>query len=412
MPSTTAQGGPAGAAPASSQECRTSFGEDLRDILDFNTWRPGDDLAAEYPRIEREVREALAAETELQRRTRHELFPRLFDPTVGPASAGAYAANMDVLKLIHRGLLFNGGVEACDGTVHVHDTLPLTIYQIGVGLVSYRGDRGTWHHRLFRRDLRLRGGDPIEEALQALERRDRRAALNHSTPGDRLGELARNTLMQYAERAALVQRSNAVWCMGHGNPVTYELLTGADVLELMLAGTAVLRELVEKRRKFVFVASEPREHLLLTLGQALPPLHYAVVDTLDNRLRGWFHQRRFTLESADALSWDGEPLEPTEWIPRFLERVASQVAVGVYRATATAPAQLFYAHVEHVHTAAHVVLADSMFQEQRGFPLLIDLAHHLCAGVFGGSLRHLTETAYAAAGAPWRYFSERTTRGD
>jgi hypothetical protein len=40
---------------------------------------------------------------------------------------------------------------------------------------------------------------------------------------------------------------------------------------------------------------------------------------------------------------------------------------------------------------------------------LIDLAHDLCQAVFGGSLRHLTETAYAAAGAPWRYISERMT---
>jgi hypothetical protein len=414
MPITTAPGGPTRAAPTpvSSQDFRDSFGVDLREVLDVGTWRSGDDLAAEYPRIEREVREALAAETDIERRTRHHVFPKLFDPAVGPPGAGAYAANLDALKLIHRGLLFNGGVEACDGTVHRHDTLPLTIYQVGVGLVSYRGDRGTWHHRLFRRDLRQRGGDPVEEALQALERRSQRAALNHSTPSDRLGELAHHTLMQYAERAVLLYRSTAVWRMGHGNPVTYELLTGADMLELMLAATAVLRELIEKQRKFVFVASEPREHLLLTLGQALPPLHYAIVDTLDNRLRGWFHQRRFTLESAGELTWDGEPLAPTEWIPRFLERVASQVAVGVYRASRTAPAQLFYAHVEHAHTAAHIVLADSMFQEQRGFPLLIDLAHHLCAGVFGGTLRYLTETAYAAAGAPWRYFSERTTRGD
>ena len=30
--------------------------------------------------------------------------------------------------------------------------------------------------------------------------------------------------------------------------------------------------------------------------------------------------------------------------------------------------------------------------------------------VFGGSLQSLTETAYAAAGAPWRYMSERSSR--
>ena len=76
--------------------------------------------------------------------------------------------------------------EACDGTVRTHDTLPLTIYQVGVSLVSYRGDQGTWQHRLFRRDLRERGGDPVEEVLQALDRRAQRAALNHEASGDPL----------------------------------------------------------------------------------------------------------------------------------------------------------------------------------------------------------------------------------
>ncbi len=180
----------------------------------------------------------------------------------------------------------------------------------------------------------------------------------------------------------------------------------------MVAATGVLRELIERYRKFVFVASEPRELLPLTIGQALPPLHYAFVGTLAERLENWFQQRRFTMEAAGELFWDGESITPPEWIPRFIERVASQVVVGVYRASVMAPAQLFYAHVDHAHFAAHLVLADSMFQEERGFPLLIDLAHHVCDSVFGGSLRHMTETAYAAAGAPWRYLSERTTRHD
>ena len=78
------------------------------------------------------------------------------------------------------------------------------------------------------------------------------------------------------------------------------------------------------------------------------------------------------------MLWDGEPLAPSEWIPRFIERVASQVVVGLYRASVLAPAQLFYAHRDHAHFAAHIVLADSMFQEERGFPLLIDLADHVC----------------------------------
>jgi hypothetical protein len=388
---------------------RECFGEDLAAVLDVGSWRPGGDLAQEYPRIEREVREAIAQEDEAQRRIRTEVFPKLMDPAAAPG-CGVFKADWNVLGLIHRGLLFNGGVEACDGTVQVHDTLPLTIYQIGVSLVSYAGDQGTWQQRLYRRDLRQRGEYTVEHVFQMLERRAQRAALNHGTPGDQLGGLARKAVMDYAERAILLEQSSAVWRMGHGNPVTYELLTGADILELMVAGTSVMRELIEQRRKFVYVASEPREPLLLTIGQALPPLHYAFVGTLAERLGGWFQQRRFTLETAGDLLWDGEPIAPPEWIPRFIDRVASRVVVGLYRASALAPAQLFYAHADHAHSAAHVVLADSMFQEERGFPLLIDLAHHVCDSVFGGSLRHMTETAYAAAGAPWRYFSERTTR--
>jgi hypothetical protein len=391
---------------------REAFGEELRQALDIDTWHTGWDPAHEWARIEGEVREVVAREDEHQRLTRSRLFPMLFDPEAGVPGGGVYDADRDVLRLIQRGLLFNGGVEACDGTVHVHDTLPLTIYQVGVSLVSYRGDRGTWHHRLFRRDLRQRGGDPLEETFEELERRSRRSALNHDSPADQLGGLARKALMDYAERAILLHRSPAVWRLGHGNPVTYELLTGAGIREVMAAGLDVLRGLIEGHRKFVFVASEPRERMLLTLGQALRPLQYAIVSRLDDRLRGWFHQRRFIAEGDGELSWDGERLSAAAWIPRFLERVASQVVVGLYRATRTAPAQLFYAHADHAHLAAHLVLANSVFQEHRGFPLLTDLAHHVCRAVFGGSLQALTESAYAAAGAPWRYFSERMTRAD
>jgi hypothetical protein len=388
---------------------RESFGEDLTQVLDVATWQSGRDPAGEYARIEREVRDAVAQQTGHERRIRDEVFPKLFNPPYAAPGGGVFAADYGAVERVQRGLLFNGGVETCDASLHVHDTLPLTIYQIGVSLVSYCGDQGTWQQRLFRRDLRRQGGDPVEETLQALERSADRAALNHATPSDRLGELARKTIMDYAERAILLHRARGVWRMGHGNPLTYELLTGADILELMEAGTRVMRGLIEGYRRFVFVASEPRDRFLLNIGQALLPLEYAVVCTLEDRVRNWFKQRRFTAEGE--LSWDGEPLTAAEWIPRFLERVASQVLVGVYRASAYAPAQLFYAHRDHAHLAAHIVLADSVLQEHRGFPLLIDLAHHVCDSVFGGSLNHMTETAYAAAGAPWRYFSERTTRG-
>jgi hypothetical protein len=394
------------ATEIAARDVHDGFGEALEEILNINAWRTGWDVAGEYAYLQGMVHEALRSENEVQRHVRLHIFPRLREK-----GGGVYNARPDVLQAIHTGLLFNGGVEACDGTVQVHDTLPLTIYQVGISLVSYRGDQGTWHQRLFRRDLRHKLADPIAELTELLERRSRRAALNHATPSDRLGELARKTVMDYAERAVLLYRSEAIWRMGHGNPITYELLTGAGILELMVASTRVLRELIAGYQKFVFVASEPRELLLQTIGQALLPGQYAAVWTLEDTLRHWLHQRRFAVDVGGRIPWDEDDLlPPAEWIPRFLEEIASQVVVGVYRASAFAPAHLFYAHKDHVHYAAHLVLADSMLQDHRGFPLLIDLADHVCTSVFGRSLNALTETAYASAGAPWRYFSERQTR--
>ncbi len=156
----------ADAADVSPQDFRDRFGEDLLAALDVETWSTGWDLAGEYPRIAREVRAALRSETDAQRRTREHLFPLLRE-----RGGGVYDARREVLEAVHQGLLVRGGVEACDGTVAVHDTLPLTVYQIGVSLVSYRGDQGTWHQRLFRRDLREPAGHPVPELAELLERR-------------------------------------------------------------------------------------------------------------------------------------------------------------------------------------------------------------------------------------------------
>jgi hypothetical protein len=198
--------------------------------------------------------------------------------------------------------------------------------------------------------------------------------------------------------------------MGIGNPITYEVLTGGGNPELMVQGTSVLRQLIEERQRFVFVATEPRDFLLRTIGQGLLPWHFAIVQPLSEQIDTWFHQRRFTVGVGERLTWDGEFISAAEWIPRFIKRVASKVVVGLFRASDWAPPQLFYAHEDHADLAAHIVLADAMLQEHRGSPLLADLAGHVCTSVFGSTLEKLAETAYSAAGAPWRYTVGRSPR--
>lgn len=390
------------------------FGEELTRTLDLTTWSDGEDLGEVYNRVASEVQEAVEREDEVRKQIRARLFPKLGGYQGSPKGAGVYETNLTDLERIHRGLLFNGGVEACDGTQQVHDTLPLTIFQVGVGLVSYQGHQGTWGHRLFRRDLRVKTGDPTEEMLQLLERRQQRGGLNQPSRRDTLSELARRGIMAYAERAILLRRSTAVWRMGHGSPAPYELLTGSGSLDLMIESTRVIRELVEDHQKFVYVASEPSDRLLLTIGQALRPLEFAVVTTMEEtigRIVDGGHYRGLAEKLRVDTTWDGQQLTAEQWIKRFRDEVAPKIVVGVYRATELAPAQMFYAHIDHADVAGRVVLADSILQAHRGFPLLIDLADHVCSGVFGSdTMSGPVSTAYADVDAPWRYLSERATR--
>jgi hypothetical protein len=328
-----------------AEEFRQSFGEELSETLDLGSWRTDVDLSDEYRRIEAEVRLAVEKESEYQRHIRRQIFPRLEWGDV--PGCGVHEIAVGDIETIHRGLLFNGGVEACDGTNEDHDTLPLTIHQIGVSLVSYAGDRGTWRQRLFRRDLRLSRRDPVEEVLELLERRGRRAAVNHASRQDTFSELFQRALMSYAERGILLHHSTAVWRMGHGSPAPLELLTGGGLVELMVAATRIVRELVERHQKFVFVASEPRERALMTLGQALHPLEYAIVQTLQDRIAHTVDMIHFGDPGATDMHWDGQQLTPGEWLARFRDEVAPRVVVGVYRASPIAPAQVFYAHADH-----------------------------------------------------------------
>lgn len=381
-----------------ADEFREEFGEPLERTLDLETWRPGEDLGELYGQLEAQVTAALAEEAPVRAQIRASVFPRIVDHAGAPRGAGVYQATADQIAHVHRTVLFNGGVEACDGTTVTHDTLALTITQIGVCLVAYHGNSGSWLHRLFRRDLRSAVADPAEQALALIERRQRRSGIDQPDGDNQLSELARRGVMAYAERAVLLERSSAPWRLGHGNPAPYELLTGSGSMELLEAALDVLGRLIDGHRKFVFVPSVPRERGLLTIGHALRPLEYAIVDTWRDRMEsiveGGHYDKKYR-----ALARE------------FVATCGPQVVVGLYRVSAAAPPQLFYAHAEHAHEAALIAMADGTLQGHRGFPTLIDLADTVCRTTFGaGEFLDSVRLAYTDAGRPYEYLGERETR--
>ena len=189
----------------STKNFQEQFGEDLRRTLDVSTSRVGNDLNQEYRRIAHEVREADRFETAKERQIREEFFPRLAAAPNMPRNAGKHNTTPEDITKVQRGLLFNGGVEACDGAMQTHDTLPLTIYQIGVSLVSYRGDQGTWvtsFAEIFGKECLN-----VDEWLEFLEHRAKRDSSTRPPGHDQMGELVQKAILEYAERAILLRRS-------------------------------------------------------------------------------------------------------------------------------------------------------------------------------------------------------------
>jgi hypothetical protein len=379
-------------------EFAESFGESLSQTLNLDTWTPGEELSRLYSRLEQEVAEAVSRESEMRKAIREKVFPQIKRRPNAPEGAGVYQASQQDIERVHRSILFNGALEACDGNSNVHDTLPLTITQLGVSLVSYSGEQGSWVHRLFRRDLRTRGQDPVDEALMVLERRSERGGIGIDDRSSHLSDLARRGIMAYAERSVLLNKSDCPWRMGHGSPAAYELLTGSGSMALLTQSLEVLEELLGKHKRFVFVPSSPRERVLLTIGEALRVLEYAIVDTAYERMRKIVENGHY------AQKYKLKAME-------FVNTIGPDVVSGVYRASRVSPAYVFYAHREYAHEAALIAMADSTLQEHRGFPMLIDLADTVCRSALGlEGFAPSIETAYIDAGAPFRYQGERSTR--
>jgi hypothetical protein len=168
-------------------------------------------------------------------------------------------------------------------------------------------------------------------------------------------------------------------------------------MRLLEASLEVLRRLIQLGR-FVFVPSAPGERGLLTIGNALTAGEYVIVDTVESQMK------RIVEGGHYAGKYKDKAMD-------FVAECGPQVMRGLYCASEQSPPYLFYAHVEHVHLAARIAIADSILRPARGFPMLIDVADVTCKSAFGSAgFVGLIHDAYTQAGVPMKYFGERETR--
>jgi hypothetical protein len=375
-------------------------GESLGETLNINNWETGVRALQAFERLEREIMEAERTSDQLRRAIRGKIF-EIINTMQVPPCAGVYRATVEDVKAAQKNVLFNGLVEAVDANSHVFYTLPAQIIQIAVASVTYRAAEETWAHRIFRRDIPLRGGlKLIDDTIETLRRR---AAGSDGVGGRRkVSDMMRRGVMSFMERAVLADKVQATWRLGHGNPLAYEILTGSGMAELIDLGISVLERLVLQHKKFLFVPSATTKEHFLTIGDALAPLEFAIIDDASGDLKKVLDGHYTGDSYRDVLK---RRLKP------FCEEAGPAVVAGVYRASALAPARVFYAHRDHAHEAALIAIADSVMQDHRGFPMLIDMADGICRTYFGAdTLNRPSMTALADVGQPYRYLGERDTR--
>jgi hypothetical protein len=326
-------------------------------------------LAEQFDRIKREIEAAVTRETESRKAIRDTVFPLLKSRAEAPPNAGAHRASLDQLRAIQRSLLFSGHVQAVDGASVVHQTLPITIVQTAVVMANYLGETGTWGHRIFQKDVRLQPRNGLDEALAFLQGR---AQLDEEGDGG-ISDMLRRGLMMHGELNVLATAATAPWRIGHGHPLPKELLTGTGMPELIELSVPLFRELLLSHRRFVYVPRGTKDPLLQTIGGALVPLEYAIVQDISAYLANVIedgHYGRGRFQQAKIL------------LDTFRDEAEHKIVAGVFRVSPHASAQVFYAHADHAAEAALVAMADAVLVETRGFPMLLDVAGTLCRELF------------------------------
>lgn len=399
--------------PIEDVEVAQSLETEFKEALNLDSWTSGERMDQLTARLEREVEMAAKYEDDMGPRVLRKLEEALPTAPDRSVESGVYSLTVDDIAAAIRNVLFNGLVEACDGTRVSVTTLPVTVVQIGICLTSYigTGDGGTIGHRLYRHDIMRKNGDAEQEVLDFLSRRARlkareRAQAEYGDDGQlvSISDMLCRALMIYAERAMLSERSVSPWRLGHGGPMPHELIVGSGRNEMAFASLQMLRQLLLGHKKVIFVPSEISDAAVVTIANALQPLQYAVLRNTKDIIEGYVAGSSYERPHYKASGL-------YQAVRNFQEDVGSKVVLGVYRASALCPGRVFYAHEDHVHEAAQIVMADSALQEARGFPNLIDIADRTCKSMFEpGGLSAQVHAALARSGSPFRFLAERNTR--
>lgn len=261
-------------------------------------------------------------------------------------------------------LLTDGNVVGVDATMAKYPMLSGVRAQIGVVAVNYRGEQIQHSFFISQASLRDEADDVLERIVQRAEK------------DDNLSDMHLRGIMMYREReAGMDPKFDGRYILYHGPLLPFELMSGLGRLRALDVTLELLKKVVDSKRCFSIISSTSFKDytyfgLALENGQYLTSPEY----TLEHHLT----------TTSDFLTWSNKWREDErKKVEEFIKNQASNISIGVIKISERP--YVFHAHKAIFDLAAAVIARDSMFQKEKGFPLLIDYADNLCTEYFSGA---------------------------
>lgn len=259
-------------------------------------------------------------------------------------------------------LLLNGNVIGIDGTRSTFRLLSGTRTQIGVVAVNYLNDK-------------IKHSFLISEASFFAEKDNIMDNLHERTSNEsEITDMAIRGLMLYREREmGLLPEFKDKFVMFHGPLLPFELINGLGRFRALHTTVEQLKQIIDEKRFFSIIsASSRRFYDYLYFGRAINPFEFLTSSkhTLKDHIYG----------NPDFMNKSKWRDDEYQYIEKFLIDYAENIYIGVIR-VGDKP-YVFHAHKENFEMAAAIIARDSMFQREKGFPLLIDYADNLCSQYF------------------------------
>jgi len=266
---------------------------------------------------------------------------------------------------IEKNMLINGEVVGIDGTIATHRTITGTMAQLGVVAVNYLNDK--IQHSYFISEANYK--ENIADVTEYL--------FAHEPANKIISNVVLRAALQVRERElGLDDKFKGKYKIYHGPLIPFEMLANPGKAEFkILDVTLEILEKIIRNRKCFSIVSRSQNDAYIRIGLSLNRGEYV---QLKKSVGLEMIEDRTLLKDKDRWREEDYLL-----VNNFVNKRATQIKVGVIKISQRP--YVFHAHEEIFDIAARIIFRDSLFQKEKGFPLLVDYADNLCSTFFKAS---------------------------